>query len=372
MNLKVIDQWSSRTSSVAVSPPYSCDINPESIDQWFSVEHQRNYISMLIGQLSLTRRQAECFVRLWIYLLLKHQQESGVQGRKPLTQLHKPEGFVHCTHREAAELFYANQEGRGSDRAAGMMIDKLLALGLLEKQFDGNCLYQIVYIPPSPSPAAELVELKVDNFNPRTDTILVANFLAHNYNWMHNNTTCVPHKIATLLRTWAAGKYSTGMRVLRRCDNSSPVGFYLLYPTSAESEINFFLPPGKSLHLSSASDIDPLEIAIPGDLDCTSVLVRSWMIDTPYKNWENVRLFLIDAQKTLRAMQADFPNLCDLYTILIHPRYKELTQALGFQQLGGDPKSFIYWMYTPVDQFMSLDIKEVVAELEFVSSTPEF
>lgn len=370
MNPNFIDQWSSSTSSVALSPPCSCDINPESIDQWFSIEQQRNYISMLTGRVGLTRRRAECFVRLWIYLLLKHQQALGVQVRKPLTQLHIPEGFVPCTHRQAAELFYANEE-KGSDRAAGMMIDKLLALGLLEKQFDGNCLYQIRFVPPPP-PDSKSVQLKVDDFNPRTDTILVANFLAHNYNWMRNHNTCVPHKIATLLRTWAAGKYSKGMRVLRRCDTSNPVGFYLLYPTSAKSEINFFLPPGKSLHLSSASDIDPLEMANPGDLDCTSVLVRSWMIDTPYKNWENVRLFLIDAQETLIAMQADFPNLCDLYTILIHPKYEELTQALGFQQLGGDPKSFVYWMYTPVDQFLQLDIKEVVAKLEFAAPTPEF
>jgi hypothetical protein len=82
---------------------------------------------------------------LWIYLLLKHQQELGVELRQPLTQLHIPEGFIACTHREAAELFYAQKE-RGSDRAAGMMIDKLLALGLIEKQFDGNCF---VSHPPS-------------------------------------------------------------------------------------------------------------------------------------------------------------------------------------------------------------------------------
>lgn len=348
-------------------------MNPEFIDQWFSIEQQRNYISMFTGRVGLTRRRAECFVRLWIYLLLKHQQESGVYISQPLTQLHIPEGFVPCTHKEAAELFYANGD-KGSDRAAGMMIDQLIKRGLLEKQFDGNCLYKICSLPqltPKPKPA-ESVQLKVDDFNPRTDTILVANFLAHNYNWMHNNTTCVPHKISTLLPAWAAGKYSTGMRVLRRCDTSNPVGFYLLYPTSAKSEINFFLPPGKSLHLSSASDIDPLEMASPGNLDCTSVLVRSWMIDTPYKNWENVRIFLRDVQKTLMKMQVDFPNLCDFYTILIHPKYEEFTQSLGFQQLGGDPKSFIYWMYTPVDQFLSLDITEVVAKLEFASPTPEF
>jgi len=348
-------------------------MNPEFIDQWFSLEQQRNYISMLIGRVGLTRRRAECFVRLWIYLLLKQQQDLGARLRQPLTQLQIPKGFVACTHREAAELFYAHKD-RGSDRAAGMMIDILAALGLIEKQFDGNTVcIQILSLPnlTSPPKPADSVQLKLDAFNPRTDAVFVASFLSRNYNWMHNTTTAVPHKIAKLLRHWA-DKYPTGMRVLRRCDTSHPVGFYLLYPTSPESEINFFLPPSKSLHLSSASDIDPLKMAIPGNPDCTSVLVRSWMIDSPYKNWKNVCRFLEDLQKTLARMQADFPNLCDLYTMLIHPRYEELAQALGFQKLGGDPKLSVYWMYTAVDQFLALDIEEAISKLEFACPSPEF
>jgi hypothetical protein len=62
---------------------------------------------MLIGRVGLTRRRAECFVRLWTYLLLKQQQELGDVLRQPLTQLQVPKGFVACTHREAAELFYS-------------------------------------------------------------------------------------------------------------------------------------------------------------------------------------------------------------------------------------------------------------------------
>ncbi|MBD1810062.1 hypothetical protein H6F98_32120 [Microcoleus sp. FACHB-SPT15] len=346
-------------------------MNPEFVDEWFPIEQQRNYISMLIGRVGLTRRRAECFVRLWIYLLLKQQQELGNRLKQPLNQLQIPEGFVACTHREAAELFYAHKD-RGSDRAAGMMIDKLLALGLIEKQFDGNTVcIQIRSLPNlkvSPK-AKESVQLKVDDFNPRTDAVPVADFLARNYNWMNKNTTAVPHKISKLLRTWA-GKYSTGMRVLRRCDNSRPVGFYLLYPTSTESEKNFFLPPSKSLHLSSVSDIDPLEMAIPGDPDCTSLLVRSWMIDTPYKNQENVCLFVEDVQKTIVRMQADFPNLWDFYAMSIHPTYEELCMALGFQKIGGDPKLSVYWVYTAVDQFLALDVKEAIATLHFDSHCP--
>ncbi len=349
-------------------------MNPELIDQWFPIEQQRNYISMLLNprRVGLTRRRAECFVRLWTYLLLKQQQELGERLGQPLTQLQIPQGFVACTHREAAELFYAHKD-RGSDRAAGMMIDMLVALGLVQKDFDGNtvCL-QIRSVPnlAQGHQSTEQVPIKVDSFNPRTDAVPVASFLAHNYNWMNNTTTAVPHKIKNLLRSWAR-QYPTGMRVLRRCDTSHPVGFYLLYPTAPESEENFSLPPSRSLHLSSASDIDPLKMAIPGKDDCTSVMVRSWMIDTPYRTWDNVRRFLEDVQQTLIRMQVDFPNLCDFYALVIHPRYEELARGVGFQKIGLDPKSSIYWMYSAVDQFLDLDIKEAISKLEFVYPSPE-
>lgn len=350
-------------------------MNPELIDQWFPLEQQRNYISMLLNprRVGLTRRRAECFVRLWTYLLLKQQQELGVSLRVPLTQLQIPEGFVACTHREAAELFYANKD-RGSDRAAGMMIDILAALGLIEKDFDGNtvCLQirsvpNLIEMPQSP----EQAELVLDDFNPRTDAVPVANFLAHNYNWMSSTTTAIPHKIKKLLRSWAM-QYPTGMRVLRRTDTLHPVAFYMLYPTAPESEEKFSLPPSKMLHLSSASDIDPLKMAILGKEDCTSVMVRSWMIDTPYKNWYNVRRFLEDVQQTLTRMQADFPNLCDLYAILIHPKDEALAKALGFQKIGSDPKLSVYWLYMAIDQFLDLKMAETVSKLEFVSPSPEF
>lgn len=346
-------------------------MTPELIDQWFPVEQQRTYISMLVGRVGLTRRRAECFVRLWTYLLLKQRRELESCLRQPLTDLPIPDGFIACTHREAAELFYADKD-RGSDRAAGMMIDKLMALGLIEKQFDGNTVcIQIRSLPNlSSSKAKQPVELKVDDFNPRTDAVPVASFLARNYNWMNNSITAVSHKIAQLLRTWAS-QYSIGMRVLRRCDNYHPVGFYLLYPTSTESERNFFLPPSKSLHLSSASDIDPLKMALPGYGDCTSVLVRSWMIDKPYRNKNNVCGFLKDVQKTLGKMQVDFPNLCDMYSMTIHPIYEELAAALGFQKIGGDPKLSVYWIYRAVDPFLALDMEQAVAELEFDSSNLE-
>jgi hypothetical protein len=340
-------------------------MNPECIDQWFSVHQQHYYVKKLLGRVGLTRRRAEYFIRLWVYLLAKQQQELGKILQPPIAELSRPQGFIACTHREAAELFYGGQD-RGSDRAAGMMLDKLAALGLIDKQFDGNttCI-QISALPelddqPQISPA---IVLSPDQFNPRTDTVPVAAFLARNYNWQNNSSASVPHQIARILRHWAE-QYAKGMRVLRRCDNGNPVGFYALYPTAQVSEQNFFLPPRRSLHLSSGAEIDPIQAAVPGDLTCTSVFVRSWMIDQPYLKSTHLCLFLRDAQTTLIQMQSDFPNLCDLQTLIIHPSFEKLALALGYQKTGQDHQSFIYWMYLALDRFLSLDIERAIVGLE--------
>jgi hypothetical protein len=246
------------------------------LDAWYSPSQRRTAVSLLMKRVGVTRTRAECFVRLWVYLSVKQLQESQPRLKPPLAKLELPATEVQCTHREAAELFYCDSD-RGSDRAAGMMLDKLAALGLIKKHFDGNATAIEIQPVSEILDAAEPqkpIQLQLDNFNPRCDAILVANLLATNYNWMNRNTNAVPYKIAKILRLLAS-QYSKGMRVLRRSDNLNPVGFYLFYPTASESEVNFFNAPSKSLHLSSISDIDPFKMALPGDLNCQSVFVRS-------------------------------------------------------------------------------------------------
>ncbi|MBD2088899.1 hypothetical protein H6F67_03415 [Microcoleus sp. FACHB-1515] len=332
----------------------------ECIHQWLSLQQQQAYINTLLGRVGMTRRRAECFLSLWLYLLAKQKSHSS-----PLAKLEVPAGLISCTHREAAELFYGNQD-RGSDRAAGLMLDKLAALGLIDKQFDGNTICIQINPPPEllmlPAPAVT-ISLAPDQFNARTDTIPVATFLAQNYNW-RCKTTVVPHKIAKLLRQWSA-QYAIGLRVLRRQDNGNPIGFYAFYPTAAESEENFFLPPRKSLHLSSSAIEDPIKMAAAGDSTCTTIFVRSWMIDATYLQPSTLCQFLQDAQTTIQRMQLDFPNLCDLQTLIIHPAYEKLAIALGFQKTSQDPQVFISWMYLAIDRFLALNIPEAVAQLEF-------
>ena len=49
-----------------------------SIDEFLDVEHRRRYVALLKGRVGLTRRRAECFVKLWAYLLLKQHSELGI------------------------------------------------------------------------------------------------------------------------------------------------------------------------------------------------------------------------------------------------------------------------------------------------------
>lgn len=344
-------------------------MNPASIDQWFPLEQQRKYVSFLKGRVGVTRRRAEYFVKLWAYLLLKQQQELGKHIQLPLTELELPDGFVPCTHREAYEIFYSQQDsGRGSERAAGMMIDQLVALGLIEKDFDGNStcirICSLLSNPEEFSHTVESIQLVTDSFNPRADTIPVASFLARNFNWNKKNTT-VPHKIARILRNWAE-QYITGMRVLRRSDNQHPVGFFTLHPIAKESEQNFFLPPRNSLFLlSSTRETDPLKLALPGDPNCTSVYVRVWMIDSPYKQRTNVIQFLEELQKILILIQPDFPNLCDMYTISVLPGDEQLASVLGFQKNSYNSQPSLCWMYLPIDKYLALDIKRTLSALQF-------
>ena len=339
-------------------------LEPELLDRFFPLPHQRLYMSMLMGRGGLTRRRAEYFVRLWAYLLLKQRQLSSGHLPQPLTQLRSTDGSIACTHREAAELFYGNQD-RGSDRAAGMMIDRFVALGLLEKQFDGQTLcLQVRSIPELDTPIQPgvAVTLIADAFNPRTDTIPLANLIVRTYAELMKDTARASHKIAKALRLWAQ-QYPKGLRVLRRSDNLNPVGINVLYPVASESEVHFFQPPSKSFYLSSDAEIDPFKIAVVGDETCTSVYIRSWVIDPSYLQSANIALLLEDSRAVLLQMQQDFPNLCDLYSPILHPLYEELRLALGFQKTIQDTQRSYHWVYLALDRFLELDIAQALGTM---------
>jgi hypothetical protein len=326
----------------------------DTLDTWFSAEQREQMIDRLIRRVGLTRIRANCFLRLWIYAIVTENKQ-----KPPLRGLQFPTTAIICTHRQAAELFYSDSD-RGSDRSAGMMLDKLAALGLIEKVFDGNTTrirIQAIEGILEENSAESSINLYLDSFDPRCDAVPVANLLTRNYRWMNRDSEVLPHRISRILRAWAH-QYPTGARVLRRRDNLHPVGFYFLYPTASESEVNFFASPDKGLHLSALGDNDPFTMAQPGDKDCLAVFVRSWMIEPSYR--EDYRsLFLEDTRDTLRRMMLDFPTLCDLYTLIIHPHYERLASALGFQKTLRTRQQSIYWMYLGLDRFLALDLDKI-------------
>jgi len=341
-------------------------MTPEYLEKWFPIEQQRNYVSMLVKRGGgLTKRRAEYFVRLWAYLLVKQLHESGHRLVQPLTKLELPQGWVACTHREAAGVFYSKKE-RGSDRAAGMMLDQLAALGLIEKHFDGNttCIQILLgggYDPP-PEPVKP-VELIIDDFNPRTDAVPVANLIDRHYVQTAKDASAHPHQITRTLRDWAK-QYSTGMRVMRRSDNFHPVGISIIYPTAKESEANFFLPPGKTRFFTSDMQHEPFKMAVPGDADCSCAFLRAWAIDNSYMEYETICDFVEDLQRTLVKVQLDFPNLCDLYSVAINPISGELARVLGFQKTYHDATRPIYRIYIPVDRFLALNVRQALSSLK--------
>jgi hypothetical protein len=349
-------------------------LEPKYLDRFFSREQQRKYISTLMERGGVTRRRAEYFVRLWTYLVLKQQMEQTGTFPKPLTHLSIQQGFVVCTHREAAELFYGNKD-RGSDRAAGMMIDRLVSLGLLEKRFDGQTL--CLQVRPLPEllmyPATrseEPVALKADAFNPRTDAIPTANLIARSYaeliqsNRSLKDPLAASHKIVRVLRNWAQ-QYGTGMRVLRRQDNHNPVAISVLYPVASQSEKMFFQSFNKGVYMTADTEVDPFQPALPGDVNCTTVYSRAWVIDPPYVQRDTLMLFLQDTQQTLQQMRQDYPNLCDIYAANVYPAYEQLKTILGFQEVSHDKQRSYSWIYLALDRFLDIDAEKVVANLEF-------
>lgn len=333
------------------------------LNQWVSEERQTQLIERLLSsqEVGLTKKRAIYLVRLCIYVCVQQRLKTQPDMRAPLTTLLPTSAFIVCTHKDAAGLFYGDQD-QGDERAAGLMLKTLDRLGFIEKRFLGNETEIKIHLSASKlQECAEdvSVTLKIDDFHAR-DAVPISMLLAERYNWMNRDTRAIPNRIARLLRQWARD-YSKGMRVLRREDNQSPVGFYLLHAITADSELIFSRPPIEGLHLGSLRDEDPFTMALPGDEDCQSIFVRSWVIERDYQ--QNFQIpFLQDVQMTLMKMREDFPNLADLWTLIIHPTYGRLSAAVGFQRLNRKTGKNIYWVYQSLDRFLELNIERAIRD----------
>jgi len=340
----------------------AADLNVSDVNSWFPSDCQQRYIDIIVGQSGLTRRQATCFVRLWGYAQL--QRDSPL----PIDILSRQQDQLYCSHAMAADLFYYDRNS-GSDRSAGMMIDQLVAKHLVKREpFDGTCTRLSLQIPEGflPAPSVLPKQFYLDAFEPRCDAPIVASMLEESYSWMSQKTAATSFKMTKVLRQWAS-QYPGGLRVLRTDLDREPVGLSVFFPVHASCEEQFHLPPSDSLHLSTINSDDPIQIATPGDTECCTVFIRSWQIKPCYWSYGTACQMLQDSQATLAQMQQAFPNLCDIYTITIHPRLEAFALALGFKGMKSDPNSALRWLYMPLDRFLATNIDDALVEFDFAA-----
>jgi hypothetical protein len=339
-------------------------IQPEDLDQVFSLDHQRHYVTAFLKCGGFTRRRSECFVRLWGYLLWRYQvQMHGPQTPVVIEELTPLPEFISCTHREAAVLFYPEGE-KGSDRAAGMMMDRLVALGVLDKQFDGQTQCWRIREHPElvDTERDALVTVFADGFDPAVDAVQAAKLMTRSFSELVRNEAMTAHKITKCLRQWSK-TYPGSINVLRRQDTQNPVGVLILYPTAESSERLFFDTPSKGLYLTNDKSDDPFKMADPGDPNCTCVYVRAWVIDPTYLNAQTMELLIKTTQSMTAAMRQDYPALCDMFSLIIHPSYEQLRKIMGFETTAQDRQRAYKWVYLAIDRYLAVDPTATVAAL---------
>ncbi|HEY9889697.1 MAG TPA: hypothetical protein V6D02_14925, partial [Candidatus Obscuribacterales bacterium] len=101
---------------ILTPPPPMPPLDAATLGQWLPDPLHQRYVSVVMGRVGMTRRRADCFVRLWLYLLLKDCEQRAAVPPAPLAALAFPAGGIACSCREAAAVFYGDQE-RGSDRS---------------------------------------------------------------------------------------------------------------------------------------------------------------------------------------------------------------------------------------------------------------
>jgi hypothetical protein len=347
-------------------------IQPENLDRVFSCDIQKYYTTALLKRGGMTRRRSTYFVRLWGYLQWKHQV--AIQGPTPAVVIEEllplPE-FVSCSHREAAILFYPDGE-KGSERAAGMMMDKLVALGLMDKQFDGQTQCwkireqpELLTIEPTTLPV-----VLVDDFDPGLDAVQTAKLLTRSFAELVRDEATTAHKITKCLRQWSK-VYPGSIRVFRRQDTQNPVGVIILYPTAESSDRLFFDAPSKGLYMTNTRSVDPFEMALPGDPTSTCLLVRAWFIEPDYLNAEIMALLISTTQAMTVAMRQDYPALCDMFSLIIHPSYEQLRNLMGFETTAQDPQRHYKWIYLAIDRYLAIDAVATIASLSKGLPSPD-
>ena len=102
---------------------------------------------------------------------------------------------------------------------------------------------------------------------------------------------------------------------------------------------------------------------------CHIAYVRSWAIHPDFWNYDNALLLAKDTQATLRQIHEDYPELSEVYSLAIHPRLEAFATTLGFEIMKPDQDTSLCWLYTSLDDFLALNVDDVLLDFDFNSDT---
>ena len=346
---------------------------PEDVQIWFPPSLQKRYVDHILRQsegvgercIRLTNIQAEHLVRLWGY---GYVQDHSLD-RKPIEILTCRVSSFCCSHSEAASLLYVGRKVEGSARSAGLMLRKLESMRLMQcKSVKGSYTKISLNIPQTFELPEELNDGSIfpDRFNPRNDAPTVANFLKSLHYHDAKQSQSLGRDLTKMLRGWSK-QYPDGLRVLRHAQTQKPVAIVAILPVHPDSESNFDLPPSESLYLPKiqTGEENPIKVAESGNPHCCAAYMCSWHIKPGYWKYEIALHLTKETKLVLQKMQKNYPELSDVYSMILHPHHEDFAIKAGFEIIHSEPNMFQHWIYISLDHFLESNSEDILREFDF-------
>ena len=346
---------------------------PEDVQTWFPPVLQQRYVEHILimaksqvgSSMKLTPVQAGHLVRLWGYAYIKHFGFECAPIEKLICRLNS----FSCSHNEAARLFYADRDEGGMARSAGNMLRTLESMNLIRCESTKGSPTRISlnlsvgFQLPEEYQGDEVLS---GAFNPRRDARILANLLTVLFQYDTDRSTTIGDDITRVLREWSR-RYPDGIRVLKQAGSQKPIAIVTVFPIHSDSSSRFSLPPGNSLYLNRLHhrDEDTFQFAEPGNQECEIAYIRCWHIKPGFWNHKIVLLLMHETRTLLEQMRQDYPGLCDVFSLVLHPHHEDLAIRLGFEILQSDPSMSQRWAYIALDDFLELDVLTLLQDFDF-------
>ena len=346
-------------------------LQPENVQSWFPSGLQKRYVNHILKQaegqsegcIKLTHTQTEHLVRLWGYAYIKHYGADHIPIKVLICQI---DDFC-CSHSEAARLFYSNREVEGSARSAGLMLRKLESLRLIQCKSVKGSYTKISLNLPRTFELPEKIEnqkLFPDRFDPRRDAPTVANFLKPALLYDLELLKLLGRSITNNLRHWSK-QYPDGLRVLRQAETQKPVAIVSIFPVHPDAESTFDTSPSVHLQKNLKDKKEQIQVAEPSISGCCIAYMSCWYIKRGFWSCETVCQLQNEAKNILKQMSKTYPDLSDLYSILVNPYHEDLTSKVGFEIMHSDTDVFQHWIYIAIDDFLSANNEELFKDYDF-------